>query len=144
MVYFGNKYYSNSRHSLTIFNGFNCKKAFSLAIAHFRLQKNKILRRRKTSRLLVRIFFPASAASPSPLKKSTSTSLVIGKEISPQLFATVKEFDLTTKKMIQHYKKCSGLTDAKIREVLLPPQDIWLSPLESKKLGLCDDVKELS
>jgi ATP-dependent Clp protease protease subunit len=61
-----------------------------------------------------------------------------------ELFATVKEFDLTTKKMIQHYKKCTGLTDAKIREVLLPPQDIWLSPLESKKLGLCDDVKELS
>jgi ATP-dependent Clp protease protease subunit len=61
-----------------------------------------------------------------------------------ELFATVKEFDLTTKKMIQHYKKCTGLTDAKIREVLLPPQDIWLSPLEAKKLGLCDEVKELS
>ena len=61
-----------------------------------------------------------------------------------ELFATVKEFDLTTKKMIQHYKKCTGLTDAKIREVLLPPQDIWLSPLEAKKLGLCDEVKDLS
>lgn len=61
-----------------------------------------------------------------------------------ELFATVKEFDLTTKKMIQHYKKCTGLSDAKIREVLLPPQDIWLSPTEAKKLGLCDDVKELS
>ena len=61
-----------------------------------------------------------------------------------ELFATVKEFDLTTKKMIAHYKKCTGLSDAKIREVLLPPQDIWLSPLESKKLGLCDHVKELS
>jgi ATP-dependent Clp protease, protease subunit len=36
-----------------------------------------------------------------------------------ELFATVKEFDLTTKKMIQHYKKCSGLAEAKIREVLL-------------------------
>ena len=61
-----------------------------------------------------------------------------------ELFATVKEFDLTTKKMIQHYKKCTGLTDAKIREVLLPPQDIWLSPLEAKKLGLCDEVKDIS
>jgi ATP-dependent Clp protease protease subunit len=61
-----------------------------------------------------------------------------------ELFATVKEFDLTTKKMIQHYKKCTGLSDAKIREVLLPPQDIWLSPVEAKKLGLCDHVKELS
>jgi ATP-dependent Clp protease, protease subunit len=61
-----------------------------------------------------------------------------------ELFATVKEFDLTTKKMISHYKKCTGLSDAKIREVLLPPQDIWLSPVEAKKLGLCDHVKELS
>jgi ATP-dependent Clp protease protease subunit len=66
----------------------------------------------------------------------------IGKE--HELFATVKEFDLTTKKMIQHYKKCTGLTEAKIREVLLPPQDVWLSPQEAKKLGLCDDVKDLS
>ena len=40
----------------------------------------------------------------------------IGKE--HELFATVKEFDLTTKKMIQHYKKCTGLTEAKIREIL--------------------------
>jgi len=61
-----------------------------------------------------------------------------------ELFATVKEFDLTTKKMIEHYKKCSGLPEKKIREVLLPPQDMWLSPVEAKKLGLCDDVKELN
>lgn len=66
----------------------------------------------------------------------------IGKE--HELFATVKEFDLTTKKMIQHYKKATGLSEAKIREVLLPPQDVWLSPQEAKKLGLCDDVKDLS
>lgn len=61
-----------------------------------------------------------------------------------ELFATVKEFDLTTKKMIAHYKKCTGLSEAKIREILLPPQDMWLSPTEAKKLGICDDVKELS
>lgn len=61
-----------------------------------------------------------------------------------ELFATVKEFDLTTKKMIEHYKKCSGLPEKKIREVLLPPQDMWLSPHEAKKLGLCDDVKDLN
>lgn len=61
-----------------------------------------------------------------------------------ELFATVKEFDLTTKKMIQHYKKCTGLSEKQIRDVLLPPQDIWLSTSEAKKLGICDDVKELS
>jgi ATP-dependent Clp protease protease subunit len=66
----------------------------------------------------------------------------IGKE--HELFATVKEFDLTTKKMIAHYKKCTGLNEAEIRKMLLPPQDIWLSAAEAKKLGLCDDVKELS
>jgi len=26
----------------------------------------------------------------------------------------------------------------------LPPQDIWLSAIEAKKLGLCDDIKDLS
>ena len=61
-----------------------------------------------------------------------------------ELFATVKEFDLTTKKMIAHYKKCTGLSEAKIREILLPPQDMWLSPTEAKKLGICDDVKDLN
>jgi len=66
----------------------------------------------------------------------------IGKE--HELFATVKEFDLTTKKMIAHYKKCTGLKEAEIREMLLPPQDIWLSAIEAKKMGLCDAVKELS
>ena len=60
-----------------------------------------------------------------------------------ELFATVKEFDLTTKRMIAHYKKCTGLAEAKIRETLLPPQDIWLGAEESKKLGLCDAVKDL-
>ncbi len=66
----------------------------------------------------------------------------IGKE--HELFATVKEFDLTTKKMIAHYKKCTGLNERKIRDVLLPPQDVWLTPHEAKELGICDHVKELS
>lgn len=60
-----------------------------------------------------------------------------------ELFATVKEFDLTTKRMIAHYKKCTGLSEAKIRETLLPPQDIWLASQEAKKLGICDMVKDL-
>lgn len=61
-----------------------------------------------------------------------------------ELFATVKEFDLTTKKMIAHYKKCTGMNEKKIREVLLPPQDIWLSPDEAKELNICDYVKDIT
>jgi ATP-dependent Clp protease protease subunit len=60
-----------------------------------------------------------------------------------ELFATVKEFDLTTKRLIAHYKKCTGMNEAQIREVLLPPHDVWLDAQESKKLGLCDLVKDL-
>jgi ATP-dependent Clp protease protease subunit len=60
-----------------------------------------------------------------------------------ELFATIKEFDLTTKRMIAHYKKCTGMAEQNIRDVLLPPQDVWLSAQEAKKHGLCDDVKDL-
>ena len=58
-----------------------------------------------------------------------------------ELFSTVKEYELTTKRMMNHYKKCTGLTEKKIREHLLPPQDVWLSATEAKKLGLCDSIK---
>jgi ATP-dependent Clp protease protease subunit len=60
-----------------------------------------------------------------------------------ELIAQVKEFDLTTKRLIAHYKKCTGLDEATIREKLLPPQDVWLSAVEAKKLGVCDIVKDL-
>ena len=60
-----------------------------------------------------------------------------------ELFAQIKEFDLTTKRMIAHYKKCTGLKEEQIREFLLPPQDVWLSAAEAKKHGICDDVKDL-
>jgi len=58
-----------------------------------------------------------------------------------ELFAAVKEFDLTTQRMIDHYKKCTGLSEKDIREYLLPPQDVWLSAKEAKKLGLCDSIQ---
>lgn len=61
-----------------------------------------------------------------------------------ELFATVKEFDLTTKRVIAHYKACTGLSESKIREILLPPQDTWLEPNEAKKLKLCDKVQEIA
>ena len=58
-----------------------------------------------------------------------------------ELFAQVKEYDLTTERIINHYKKCTGLTEKDIREYLLPPHDVWLSAKEAKKLGLCDLIK---
>jgi len=59
-----------------------------------------------------------------------------------ELFAQIKEFELSTERMIQHYKKCTGLTEEKIRQHLLPPEDRWLSAREAKKLGICDTVRQ--
>ena len=58
-----------------------------------------------------------------------------------ELIATTREYELTTQRMLKHYKKCTGLTEKRIREHLLPPQDVWLSAAEAKKLGLCDSIK---
>ena len=58
-----------------------------------------------------------------------------------ELFAVVKEYDLTTQRMIAHYKKCTGLSEKDIRKYRLPPHDVWLSAKEAKKLGLCDSIK---
>lgn len=66
----------------------------------------------------------------------------MGKE--HELFATVKEFDLTTKKMMAHYKKFTSLNEIEIRELLLPPHDVWLSSKDALKYGICDVVKDLN
>ena len=60
-----------------------------------------------------------------------------------ELFATVKEFDLTTNRLLTHYKKCTGLSEKVIREKLLPPHDVWLDSNQAKKLGLCYKVQEM-
>ena len=60
-----------------------------------------------------------------------------------ELFATVRELELTTERMINHYKKCTGLKEEEIRKYLLPPQDVWLGAKEAKKLGLCDKIEQV-
>ena len=60
-----------------------------------------------------------------------------------ELFATIKEFKLTTQRTMGHYKKCTGLSEKIIRKILLPPQDVWLSAKEALKYKLCDKVKTL-
>jgi ATP-dependent Clp protease protease subunit len=61
-----------------------------------------------------------------------------------ELFAVQKEYDLTTERMLNHYRKCTGIDDDEIRKFLLPPHDVWLSSNEALKYGICDEVKELS
>ena len=60
-----------------------------------------------------------------------------------ELFARVREFELSTERMLEHYKKCTGLKEKISREVLLPPEDKWLSAKEAVKYGIADAIKSV-
>jgi len=57
-----------------------------------------------------------------------------------ELFATVREFELTQQRMVELYKSCTELDVATIQKVLLPPQDVYLSAEEAKNYNICDHV----
>lgn len=61
-----------------------------------------------------------------------------------ELFATVKEFQLTEIRMIDHYRQTTGLDDDTIKKVLLPPQDVYLSAKEALQYNICDHVADIS
>lgn len=61
-----------------------------------------------------------------------------------ELFATVKEFELTQKRMLALYQECTGLDEKKIREVLLPAQDVYLSAEEALTQRICDHVADFT
>jgi len=63
---------------------------------------------------------------------------------SHELFATIKEFELTQKRMVTLYREATGLEDDVIRKVLLPPQDVWLSAEEALEYHICDVIADLS
>lgn len=60
-----------------------------------------------------------------------------------ELFATVKEFELTQQRMLALYRECTGLAEKQIREVLLPAQDVYLSAQEALDFKICDHVADL-
>lgn len=60
-----------------------------------------------------------------------------------ELFARVREFELTTNRMMEHYKKCTGMTEKEIRKHLLPAEDVWLSAEQAVEYGIADEIKEV-
>ena len=59
---------------------------------------------------------------------------------SHELFATMREFELTNKRLIEHYKQCTGLSESEVKEKLLPAQDVWLDHDAALELNLCDSI----
>ena len=60
-----------------------------------------------------------------------------------ELISRMKEFEMTDERMIALYKNCTGLSEKKIREFLLPAQDVWLSAEEAVTYGIADDIKNV-
>jgi len=61
-----------------------------------------------------------------------------------ELFATVKEFELCQKRMINLYKQATGLEEAELKQTLLPPHDVWLSAEEALEFGICDHISQVT
>tara|TARA_R110001606_G_scaffold3436_3_gene14984 strand:- start:1833 stop:2522 length:690 start_codon:yes stop_codon:yes gene_type:complete len=59
-----------------------------------------------------------------------------------ELQGIVKEFDMASSRMIEHYKKCTKKSERYIRKHLLHPTDEWLTPAECVKHGIVDEVVE--
>jgi ATP-dependent Clp protease protease subunit len=57
-----------------------------------------------------------------------------------ELFATMKEFELTQQRMVNLYKSTTGLDEETIKTVLLPAQDVYLSAEEALSYGICDHI----
>lgn len=59
-----------------------------------------------------------------------------------ELYGIVKEFEMSSDRMVTHYKKCTGKSEAYIRKNLLGATDQWLSPEEVVKHGIADKIVE--
>ena len=60
-----------------------------------------------------------------------------------ELLATIKEFELTQKRMVAHYQECTGLDEDEIRKTLLPPHDVWLTAEEALQYKICDQISTI-
>jgi ATP-dependent Clp protease protease subunit len=57
-----------------------------------------------------------------------------------ELVAVIKEFTLTGKRMLNHYMKCTGMAEKKVKEVLMPSSDVYLDATEAVKYNIADKV----
>lgn len=59
-----------------------------------------------------------------------------------ELLAVVKEYKLTSKRLINHYKNCTGLSEKRIKEILMPSSDVYLDADEAVAYNIADNVKK--
>ena len=60
-----------------------------------------------------------------------------------ELFAKIKQFEISSEKLMDHYVKCTGKKENYIRKHMLAPKtDHWLTPEEAIKHGIADKLIE--
>lgn len=57
-----------------------------------------------------------------------------------ELMARVKEYNNTQMRIVEHYKRCTGLDEKDVKKYLLPPEDVWLTAKEAVKYGIADEI----
>ena len=57
-----------------------------------------------------------------------------------ELFSRINSYEMTKDKIMNHYMKCTGLSESKVTKYLLPPEDVFLTAEEAVKRGLADSV----
>jgi len=60
-----------------------------------------------------------------------------------ELIARQRAYKLSSKRMMDHYRKHTKLSVEKIRKELMPAEDRWLSAREAVKFNLADKIKKL-
>jgi ATP-dependent protease ClpP protease subunit len=61
-----------------------------------------------------------------------------------ELMSSVGLWKNINAQMIAHYKFCTGLSLKTIKEKLLPPSDVWLTPAQAKKYHIIDEIRNVS
>lgn len=58
-----------------------------------------------------------------------------------ELASAQQDFDITTHRVLDHYQKCSDLQPDQIRNHLLPPHDVYLTPEQAMSMGIADRIQ---
>jgi ATP-dependent Clp protease protease subunit len=91
------------------------------------------------------MIFMAGAANARILTKNTTimshqwSGSATGK--MHELISAQQDFEQTTARMMDHYRKFSGLADASIQTHLLPAHDVYLTAEQAVKLGIADKIQ---
>lgn len=58
-----------------------------------------------------------------------------------ELVSVQEDWRLTSQRVMNHYVKCSGLTESEIHRVLLPASDVYLTAEQAVELGIADRIQ---